>query len=85
MVIIVLVVNSKSGSPDSPPKKEVFERCDGLSDPIDEITISTCPDIAEVGYCNFDFNENITIRLSFTPGKLGCSFNHNSTQLKTST
>ena len=85
VVIVVLIVANKNGSPDSPPKKEVFKRCDGLSDPIDEITISTCPDIAEVGYCSFDFNENIVIKLSFTPGKMRFGFNVNSTPLKTLT
>ena len=84
LLIVIVVVLVVIETPSKRDKPAIFKRCDGLSDPIDQIEISTCPDSAEVGYCEFDFNKNITIKLSFTPGKMRCSFNYALFQLKAS-
>ena len=69
VIVAVLIVASRD-----PPS--IFKRCDGLSDPIDEIQISSCPNCNEVGYCEFNGHGNLTLKLSFTPGKSGrCTFN----------
>ena len=78
-VVIVIVLVSQSGQqsdqPDGPPNntgpvtRGIFKRCDGLSDPIDDITISSCPNWDKLGYCELKDLTKLDITLSFTPSK----------------
>ena len=71
VIVVVLVIISRSGSPKAPEvvTRGIFKRCDGLSDPIDDIEISSCPNCQEVGYCEFGGLKGVTLWLSFTPSK----------------
>ena len=51
------------------PTRGIFKRCDGLPDPIERITISSCPDSDKIGYCQLRSNEYPRITLGFIPGK----------------
>ena len=73
-VIIVVVVASKT-SPDSGADK-LNKQCNRVSDPIDEIKISSCPNLEKDGHCKIDSTDDLDFELSFTPSKLRHSVHH---------
>ena len=71
VIVVVLVVVSRKDSPKGPEvvTRGIFKRCDGLSDPIDDIYIGSCPHNDDVGFCELEAGKNTDVTLSFTPSK----------------
>ena len=73
-VIIVVAVASKT-SPDSGAGK-LNKQCNRVSDPIDEIKISSCPNLEKDGHCKIDSTQDLHVEMSFTPSKWRHSSHH---------
>lgn len=68
-VVIVLVVAVASVTSENSTHEVIFKRCDGLTDPLKGVWISSCPNSAKVGYCEIDSNHRTRVDLTFTPGR----------------
>lgn len=52
-----------------PTGPAIFKRCDGRSDPVEDIWISSCPDANKLGYCEIERNHTTHLKMTFTPRK----------------
>lgn len=64
IVVVSVVIFVVTGS-----KTAIFKGCDGRTEHIEEITISSCPDSAKVGYCEIHRDCSMRVNMTFTPSK----------------
>lgn len=69
VVVLVVVVVAILPSKKQPDPQPILKRCAEPSNPIADIRISSCPNSAEVGYCEIINNHNTKINVTFMPGK----------------